>query len=94
MCQLEMQPKQHSGKVNGLKNSFKGLLRSFGVLGVGLFWESSQGTALWCGSSICALLIVVLTLPMLYVITLIDGEAAEQMADTFAGKDSGEKPVV
>ena len=65
MCVLEMQPKQHSGKVNGIKNSIRILLRFSTSFAVGLFWNESQGDSLWIAIAICSMLVAVISLPMM-----------------------------
>ena len=85
MCILEIQPKQHSGKVNGIKSSLKALLRAFGVLGVGVCWDTDiGGDALWYGSAICALLVAILTFPMMYLIATMDPKVDDSTKDMTA----------
>ena len=64
MCILELQPKEHIGKVTGMKDGIKMLFRGGGIVIVGLFWHSPYYEALWFGIAVCSIVSFVVSLAM------------------------------
>ena len=61
MSQLELQPKEHSGKIAGSKMATRILLRAFGTLLTGLFWKGPYHNSLWIANACCGLGIFILS---------------------------------
>ena len=61
MCILELQPKEHIGKVTGWKDSMKMAFRGLGVGIVGFFWIDPYYEAIWFGIAAGAILCCILS---------------------------------
>ena len=66
MCILELQPKQHTGKVTGLKGCIKYIFRGSSTGLVGLFWlQETNYSSLWYGVGILCCIVFILSVHML-----------------------------
>eukprot|EP01083_Nonionella_stella_P012863 36315_1 len=54
MCILELQPKQHIGKVTGMRDCIKYLFRGASIAVVGSLWHGPNYEALWLGIAVCS----------------------------------------
>ena len=61
MCILELQPKQHAGKVNGIKEAINVICRIPAIFFVGLFWDDTDGNSCWIGAMICCIIVLILS---------------------------------
>ena len=61
MCILELQPKEHIGKITGWKDGIKMALRGASIGFVGIFWKSPYFESLWFGWAVCSVLCCVIS---------------------------------
>ena len=65
MCILELQPKQHTGKVTGFKGFVKYIFRGFFMALVGMFWTQPLYNSLWYAFAISSIMVMTLSILML-----------------------------
>eukprot|EP01084_Bolivina_argentea_P273629 466141_1 len=64
MCVLETQPKEHTGKINALKESNQALLRGLLIWIVGLWWEAPYYNSFWYCLAAYTLIIGIGSIPL------------------------------
>lgn len=65
MCVLELQPKEHTGKVTGLNVFIAFIFRGISIALVGAFWNHPYYSSIWYGNAVISFLILFLSVVMI-----------------------------